>query len=156
MNDFIELMLTRRTIRRFKEEQIKEVELESILTAGLYAPTAGGSQSATIVVSQDPILNLELGQISRNAENTSEARMGRVSSEQPSIVDDASIKSAFYGAPTVCTIFAKKDIYNFTGDAFTAAQNMILAAHSLGIGACIVGRCDKTFATDRGKEIQAS
>jgi nitroreductase len=63
-----------------------------------------------------------------------------VSAEQPSIRDDPSIKNGFYDAPTVLTLFARKDIYNLTGDCFVAAENMIIAAHSLGIGSCIVGR----------------
>ena len=156
MNDVISMMVKRRTIRRYRPEQISDKELMAIIEAGLHAPNAGGGQSAIIVACQDKKLNDELGCLNRSTENLADVRMGRVSSEQPSIIDDENIKSAFYGAPTVLTLFAKKDIYNLTGDCFVAAQNMIIAAQSLGIGSCIVGRCAKTFATDRGKEIQTA
>lgn len=154
MNETIQMMLERRTIRKYKPRQISQEELNAILQAGLHAPNAGGGQSAILVASQNAGLNDELGKISRQAETLTNVNMGRVSSEQPSIVDDASIKSGFYGAPTVVTLFAKKDNYNQTGDCFVAAENMIIAAQSLGIGSCIVGRAYLTFATKRGREIQ--
>lgn len=156
MNKINEILISRRTIRKYKTEQITDDELNEIIDVGLHAPTAGGAQSSIIVVSQDADLNNELGKISRTAENLDDVRMGRVSTEQPSIVDDSSIKSAFYGAPTVITIFAKKDNYNQTGDCFVAAENIILSAWTLGIGSCLVGRAYKTFATEMGQEIQKS
>lgn len=153
MNDFIDMMVGRRTIRRYKPEQISDAELDGILAAGLHAPNAGGRQSAIIAVCQNSELNDELGRINRNAFPPA-PKMGNVSTEQPSIADDASIKSAFYGAPTVLTLFATKDVYNLTGDCFVASENIILAALSLGIGSCMVARAAETFATERGREIQ--
>jgi len=154
MSEINKILIKRRTIRKYKREQISQEELNEILEVGLHAPNAGGGQSAIFVACQNTQLNEELGKISRSVENITNVKMGRVSSEQPSIVDDDSIKSGFYGAPTVITIFAKKDNYNQTGDCFVAAENMIIAAWVLGIGSCIVGRAYITFATERGKEIQ--
>lgn len=45
MNKVIEDILSRRTIRNYKPEQIKQEELNDILETGLYAPTGGGRQS---------------------------------------------------------------------------------------------------------------
>lgn len=154
MNEMISMMIKRRTIRKYRPGQITQEELGQILEAGLHAPNAGGAQSAMIVACQDIALNEELGRISRRAETLTNVRLGRVSAEQPSIIDDESIKSGFYGAPTVVTLFAKKDNYNQTGDCFVAAENIVVAAQALGIGSCIVGRACKTFATERGREIQ--
>jgi len=156
MNDFINMMVKRRTIRKFKNEQISENELATIINTGLHAPNAGGRQSAIIVVCQDKELNDELGKINKEIGLSGHKTpiLGTISSEQPSILDDENIKSAFYGAPTVLTLFAPKDIYNLTGDCFVAAQNMIIAALSLGIGSCMIARSSETFDTERGKEIQ--
>lgn len=52
-NAVIETIMTRRTIRRFDAKQIGEEELQTILDAGLYAPSAGGRQGVLFVVSQD-------------------------------------------------------------------------------------------------------
>lgn len=154
MNDTIMMMTQRRTIRRYMTEQITQEELNEILQAGLHAPNAGGRQSAIMVVCQNAELNAELGRISRGVENLTGIDLGRVSSEQPSIMDDESIKSGFYGAPTVITLFSPKEHYNMIGDCFVAAENIVIAAQSLGIGSCIVGRADKTFSTERGVAIQ--
>jgi len=160
MNDVIKTIIERKTIRRYRAEQITEQELDAILEAGLYAPNAGGRQGTVIVASQDAALNIELGKINKSMMSAvlkqagMSIQMGTVSAEQPSIIDDENIKSAFYHAPTVLTIFAPKDNYNFIGDAFVAAQNISLAAYSLGIGSCIIGRAIETFTTERGQEIQ--
>lgn len=70
-----------------------------------------------------------------------------------SIADDDNIKSAFYGAPTVITLFAPSDwIYN-EQDCASVAITMSIAAWSLGIGSCYVSRAEETFATEYGPEI---
>ena len=159
MNEIIKTILERRTIRKYVSKQIPKEILEIILNAGLYAPNAGGRQSAIIVVCQDNVLNEKLGKINKNMmadifeKNGISPKMGSVSKEQPSLIDDSNIKSAFYGAPTVLTLFAQKN-YNQTGDCFVMAENIILAARSLGIGSCIVARAAETFATEEGKNIQ--
>ena len=159
MNEIIRTILERRTIRKYISKQIPKETLEIILNAGLYAPNAGGRQSAIIVVCQDNVLNEKLGKINKNMmadifeKNGISPKMGSVSKEQPSLIDDSNIKSAFYGAPTVLTLFAQKN-YNQTGDCFVMAENIILAARSLGIGSCIVARATETFATEEGKNIQ--
>ena len=65
MNPMIEKMTTRHAIRRFQNRQVEEEALQEILTAGLYAPSAGNNQYSRIVVCQDPDVNLKLGKLSR-------------------------------------------------------------------------------------------
>ena len=45
MNEALQNMLTRRSCRKYKPEQIKDEELDAILEAGVYAPTGRGAQS---------------------------------------------------------------------------------------------------------------
>jgi nitroreductase len=60
MNEIIEKMLTRHVIRRFQDKQLDEETLQQILTAGLYAPSAGNNQRSRIVVCQDREINERL------------------------------------------------------------------------------------------------
>ena len=53
MNETIRTLLERRSIRKFKPEQIKEDELNAILEAGMYTPSGANQQSALFVVVQD-------------------------------------------------------------------------------------------------------
>lgn len=155
MNEVIKSIKERRSIRKYLSKQLEENILNEILEAGLYAPSAGGRQSPLIVVSQNKEVNEKLGEINRKVfhDNLPEnAKLG-VSSDQPSIADDRNMKSAFYGAPTVLTLFAPNNYQYLEGDCAVVAQNIIIAAHSLGIGSCIVGRANKTFESEYGQLI---
>lgn len=102
MNEMIEKMCTRHAIRRFRPEQITEEELNQVLQAALYAPSAGNNQYSRIVVCQDAQLNEKLGRLNRCMQFKDKepaAVAHAVSAEQPSIQDDFSIKSGFYNAP---------------------------------------------------------
>jgi nitroreductase len=155
MNGIINNMIERRSIRKYKTEQITETDLEAILQAGIYAPSAGSRQSAIIVVCQNAEINTALGKINKAAfKGSMSTETSYISKEQPSIADNAAIQSAFYDAPTVLTLFAPKQFLNSAADCYVAAQNIMLAAHSLGIGSCMVARAEDTFSSDLGRRIQ--
>lgn len=156
MNEIIEKMLTRHAIRRFQEKQVEEELLAQVLQAGLYAPSAGNNQYSRIVVCQDKEINDKLGRLSRYMqfkENNPKTVAHSVSAEQPSIQDDFTIMTGFYNAPTVLTIFTKNHKYAYE-DAAMIGENILLAAHFLGLGACYVGRTDEVFATEYGMEMR--
>jgi nitroreductase len=76
-----------------------------------------------------------------------------VSKEQPSIIDDPTIKSGFYGAPTVCAIFTPKRFLYGEADAFCVAENMVLEATELGVASCMIARGEETFASEWGQNL---
>lgn len=154
MHELIEKICTRHAIRRFQPRQLDEGALSEILTAGLYAPSAGNNQYSRIVVCQDKEVNLKLGQLSRymmfkGKDPASTAHS--ISADQPSIQDDFTILDGFYGAPTVLTIFTRPGQYAHD-DAAMIAENIMLAAHFLGVGSCYIGRTEEVFATGYGME----
>lgn len=153
-NEVMKNILHRRSIRRFDAKQIEETALEQILQAGLYAPSAGGRQGVIFAVCQDKIVNERLGKIKRANSNPSMATAtSYVSREQPSIADDPKLTNAFYDAPTVITMFAPKNFLFATEDCAVAAENMMLAADSLGIGSCYIGQGWTAFADPYGQEV---
>ena len=154
MNEVIKTILERRTIRKFQDKQLNREELDLILEAGLYAPTSGGMQRVEMLVCQDKEINDKLGKINRKVfGHANSDGIHFVSETQKSIADDDNIKSAFYDAPTVITLFAPEDwVYN-QQDCASVAITMSLAAWSLGIGSCYVSRAEETFATEYGREI---
>lgn len=153
-NSVLETILHRRAIRRFAPEQIEEEALRQILEAGLYAPSAGGRQGVIFAVCQDREVNERLGRIKRaNSHPRMATATSFVSREQPSIADDPNLKNAFYDAPTVITMFAPKDFLFSAEDCAAAAENMMLAADSLGIGSCYIGQGWTAFADPYGQEI---
>lgn len=154
MNETMQTILHRRAIRRFDERQIDEELLQQILQAGLYAPSAGGKQGVIFAVCQDREVNERLGKIKRANSNPHMATAKNyVSKEQPSIADDPGLVNAFYDAPTVITMFAPKNFLFSADDCAVAAENMMLAADSLGIGSCYIGQGWTAFADSYGQEI---
>ncbi|MDO4510531.1 MAG: nitroreductase family protein [Bacteroidales bacterium] len=154
--DLLSLMKYRRSIRRYTGEQVPEDLLQKILEAGAYAPNAGGGQRSRFVACQDKRLNEIMGRLNLNGFDRSRLAGGFVSKEQPSIIDDPSIRSGFYGAPTVVVLFGPKNFLYSVPDAYCAAENMVLEATHLGIASCILARGEETFANPEGEKILRS
>ena len=154
MNDIMKCILERRSIRKYKSGQITQAELNTILEAGLYAPSAGGRQETLFVVTQDKEMNEKLGRINKLAfHGKISTANSYVSKDQPSIADDEAIVSGFYAAPTIVTLFSAINFAYNSANCAVAAENMMLAASSIGIGSCMVARGNDTFSTDYGKEL---
>ena len=154
MNEVMNTILHRRSIRRFDSRQIEESALQEILQAGLYAPSAGGRQDVIFAVCQDREINERLGRIKRaNSHPRMATAASYVSREQPSIADGPKLTNAFYDAPTVITFFAPKQFLFSVDDCAVAAENMMLAADALGIGSCYIGQGWPAFADPYGQEV---
>jgi nitroreductase len=133
MNETIKTLLGRRSIRKFKPEQIKEHELNAILEAGMYAPSGANQQAAFFIVVQDKETIKKLSAM--NA-----AVLGKD-------IDP------YYGAPTIVLVFADKSKVTPVEDATLALGNMFNAAASLGTGSCWVHRTKQMFETEEGKDL---
>lgn len=116
--ELLELMKHRRSIRKYQDRQISKTDLETIIEAGTYAPNAGGGQRSMIVGIHNDALAGKIGKMNVTRFDRSRLSGSYVSQEQPSIIDDPSMKSGFYGAPTVCIVFAQKDFLYSIPDAF--------------------------------------
>jgi nitroreductase len=155
MNAIIKNMLERRSIRIYKHEQIRDDELDAILLAGLYAPCAGSRQSSIIAVCRNAEINGALGKINQAAfKGRMSTADSYISKEQPGIADDPAIKNGFYGAPIVLTLFASAHFLYSAAVCYVAAENIMLAAHSLGIGSCMIARAEDTFTSAVGQSLQ--
>lgn len=144
--ELFEIIKQRRSIRKYQEKRVEKEKLVKIMEAGIFAPNPGGRQGTKIIMLDDPKLIEKIGIINANCENRN-WDVG-VSSDQPSIIDDKTIKSGFYGCQAlgiICVPKTKKDQVNCIGSAFVCAQNMVLEAYDLGVSSVIVGRAEATF-----------
>lgn len=148
--ELLKLMKYRRSIRKYQERQISREDMETIMEAGIYAPNAGGGQQSMIVGIHNADLTGEIGRMNLARFDRSRLAGSYVSREQPSAIDDPSIQNGFYGAPSVCIIFAQKDFLYSVPDAFCCAENMTLMAAELGVSSCIVARGEETFDSPAG------
>jgi len=148
--ELLELMKHRRSIRKYQDRQISKADLETIIEAGTYAPNAGGGQRSMIVGIRNPALAEKIGRMNLARFDRSRLAGSYVSKEQPSTIDDPTIQNGFYGAPSVCVVFARRDFLYSVPDAFCCAENMVLMASELGISSCIVARGEETFDSEAG------
>ena len=149
----MDIIKARHSIRKYTDRQISREDLELILEAGNYAPNAGGGQRSMMVAIRNAELTSKIGRMNLARFDRSRLLGGYVSSEQPSVIDDKTIKDGFYGAPTVVAIFCQDGFAFRVADAFCMAENMLLQATELGISSCIISRGEDTFISDEGKAL---
>ncbi len=148
-----DIIKKRRSIRKYTDEQIPKEHLEKIIEAGLCAPNAGGRQGTVIVGIHNKELTETVGKLNLARFDRGRLEGSYVSKEQPSIIDNPNIKSGFYGAPSVCVVFAQRNFLYSIPDAFCAAENMVLQATELGISSCIIARGEETFDNGYGNNL---
>lgn len=136
----MELIKSRHSIRKYTNRQISREALELILEAGNYAPSAGGGQRSMPVGVRNKELTTKIGIMNLAKFDRTRLAGSYVSKEQPSTIDDPTIKNGFYGAPAVAAVFAQNNFMFREADAFCCAENMVLQATELGIYSCIISR----------------
>ena len=147
------LIKSRHSIRKYTDKQISREDLELILEAGNYAPNAGGGQRSMMIAVHNAELTAKIGRMNLAGFDRSRLLGSYVSKEQPSCIDDPTMKNGFYDAPAVVAIFCQNNFAFRVADAFCMAENMILQATELGISSCIISRGEETFASDEGQNL---
>lgn len=149
----MDIIKARHSIRKYTKKQINRTDLEKILEAGNFAPNAGGGQRSMMVAVNNAELTTRIGIMNLAKFDRSNLAGSFVSKEQPSSIDDPTIKNGFYDAPTVVAIFGQNNFMFRVADAFCMAENMVLQATELGIASCIISRGEETFAGEEGRKL---
>ena len=134
MNETLKVLKERRSVRKYKAEQIRDEELNAILEAGTWAPSAKGLQTSVMVVVQDPEAIAYLSRMTAQM-------MGNPGSDP------------FYGAPTVVVVLADGGRPTWLQDGSLVMGNLMNAAASLGVGSCWINRAIELFDMPEGKEL---
>lgn len=132
--------------RRYLPGQLSEEQLQSILSAGLQAPSAINAQPWHFTVVQDQAL---LDRI--HAAAAAHALRRDPGARSPRFADpDFHI---FYHAPTVVFISAAPSRYAPV-DCGIAVENMALAAEAIGLGSVILGMPREAFESGERAELE--
>ena len=126
MNEIIKAMEERRSIRKFQPTMPTKEDLAQIVEAGLYAASGMGRQSAIIAAVTNKELRDQLAKT--NAEI-----MGKPDFDP------------FYGAPAILIVLADKSCRTAIYDGSLVMGNLMLAAHSLGLGSIWIHRAKEEF-----------
>lgn len=133
MNETINNLINRRSVRSYQDKQVDQAALDLILKAGTYAPSGMGRQSAIMVVIQDPETIKKLSKLNGAIMNS----------------DD----DPFYGAPTVVVVLGDSSISTYLEDGSLVMGNLLNAANALGVDSCWIHRAKEVFCSKEGKEL---
>ena len=136
MNEAMNNLLTRRSVRKYKHDPVPADVLERIVKAGEYAPNGYGKQSAIILAVTDRAVRDKLSELNAKV----------LGWEQ----------DPFYGAPVVLVVLADRSVSTYIEDGSLVLANLMNAAHAEGLGSCWIHRAKEEFESDYGKELLRS
>ena len=135
MNETMKVLTTRRSIRKFKSDEVPQKLLDQIVEAGMYAPTGKGSQSPIIIA----VTNKQL--------------RDEIAAENANIGGWQDGFDPFYGAPVIFLVAANADVGTAVYDGSCVIDNMLNAAWSLGLGSIWIHRAKEEIESDFGKKL---
>ena len=130
-----ENLITRRSIRSYKEEPIPRALIDQVVQAGTYAASGMDRQPVIILAITNRQVRDELSRLNGKI-------MGKPEGFDP-----------FYGAPAVLVVLADKKAPTYLYDGALAMGNLMQAAHQLGLGSCWIHRAKEEFELPEGKAI---
>jgi coenzyme F420-0:L-glutamate ligase/coenzyme F420-1:gamma-L-glutamate ligase len=148
---FMEFAKSRRSIRKFTDEKISHEEIEQLIEAASWAPSNHNRQGWKFLVFENKNQIKELAENTRQfIRNAMKNANRQLSSHSEEIVYYSGV---FDQAPLIILVMHKKspavskailgntDSRSASSEAISAAmacQNLLLAAHSMGLGGCVM------------------
>lgn len=136
MNEILNNLKTRRSVRKYTTQPVSDELLDQVLEAGLYAPSGMNNQKAVMVAVRDPETIAKIAKL-----NSAVMGMDR---------------DPFYGAPCVIVVLSDPEKMTWVEDGSLVMGNLMNAAHSLGLASCWIHRAREVFDTAEGKELLKS
>lgn len=137
MNEIIKAIKERRSIRKFKPDMPKREDIDAIIEAGLYAASGKASQSPIIIAV------------------TAKELRDRISRDNCRIGGWQEGFDPFYGAPVILIVLADAERPTHVYDGSLVIGNMMLAAHSLGLGSIWIHRAKQEFEEEGYRKLLA-
>ena len=132
--EVLEAIFTRKSIKKYKDTPVPKEMIDTIIKAGLCAPSGLNKQSPIILAVTDKKVRDELSFIIAGS-------------------DPFKRRDPFYNAACVLVVLADKSVPTYSYDGPLVMENMLLAAHGLGLGACWIHRAKETFNGEYGKSL---
>ena len=135
MNETINSMKERRSIRGFKPDMPPMESIKEIVEAGLYAANGRGKQAVITIAVTDKALRDKISDDNRRIGGWDESF------------------DPFYGAPVILIVLGDKSVNTHVYDGSLVMGNMMNAAYSLGLGSIWIHRAKEEFEQEDYKEL---
>ncbi|MDU1891759.1 MAG: nitroreductase [Dysgonomonas sp.] len=145
-NIVVENILSRRSIRAYKPEQVQQAQLDTIIQCGINAPSALNRQSWEVrVIQSADLLNRINTRFVEQAKGKS-LQGSAARAQEPGF-------SVFHGAPTLIVVAKDKNNPYSAVDCGLFAQNVLLSAESMNIGTCVIGNTASILNNPDNKDL---
>jgi nitroreductase len=148
MNETVKTILSRRSIRKYKADQISDEELNIILDAGKFAPSGMNQQTWHFTVVQNKEVLKRINEVCKTAFLNSGIKIYEDRAKAENF-------TAFYNAPTFIIVTGDENAIAPQNDGSLALGNMFNAAESIGIGSCWIHALSYVFSTEEGKALKS-
>ena len=128
-----EILKNRRSIRKYKPQQVTDRELDAVLEAGLYAPSGMNGQKTVMVAVRD---------------KQTRDQLSRMNAQVMGVNSDP-----FYGAPCVIVVLSDPERPTWLEDGSLVMGNLLNAACEVGLGSCWIHRAQQMFDSPEGKAL---
>ena len=130
MEDILDIITSRRSCKKFKSDSVDRKLIDKVITAGLYAPSGRNTQNVRIIAITNKDLKHEFSRALANFRGVD--------------IDP------YYNAPVYLLVVADKDVFTHVYDGSCVMENMLLEAHSLGLGGCWIHHAKELCEMDFG------
>ena len=129
----LENLKERRSIRKYKPEQVSDAHLDAVLEAALYAASGMNTQNSIMVAVRDKETRDQLSRMNAEVMGTT--------------------ADPFYGAPCVVVVLVEPERYTAVEDGSLVMGNLMQAAYDIGLGSCWIHRARQMFESEEGKAL---
>ena len=131
MNEILKCIEERRSTKCYKPDLIPSREdVDAVIKAGLEAASGRNMQAPIIVAVTNKDVRARLAEFNGSLYGKADP---------------------FYGAPVILIVLARRDAHTYVYDGSLVLGNMMLAAHSLGLGSCWIHRAKEVFSLPKWK-----
>ena len=131
---------SRRSVRRFKAEQIDDSQLDAVLDAATWAPSGGNNQTWLFTAVQNKDILIKINETLRQGFLNWTPDDDYPSKRKAIVNAQNEAYNYFFHAPTLIIASNVPNYPNGMADCATALQNIFLAATSLGLGSCWINQ----------------
>lgn len=133
MEDILNTIVSRRSVKRFKQTMPSKEDIDKVIKAGMYAPSGRNKQASIILAISNEQIKNDLSKI---------------------LADFRGVDiDPFYGAPVYLVVLADTSVSTYVYDGSVVIENMLLEAHSIGLGACWIHHAKEIFNSAYGKNL---
>lgn len=139
INEVLRAVYQRRSVRNYRPDAVPDDAIKEIIRAGTFAPSAMNSQPWRFVVIRNRETIKKLSDKAKELWVEQSKNMQSLGLQRLADMVSRPNYNLFYNAPLLIMIFADTSGFMPQVDCSLAAENMMLAAWSLGLGSCYIG-----------------